>query len=1188
MKIKKITIHGFKSFVDKVSLSFPTGTSGIIGPNGCGKSNIVDAVRWVIGEQNPRHLRGKLMEDVIFNGSDSRKPLGMAEVVLTFSNESGRAPARFADFTEIEIARRLYRSGESEYSINKVQCRLRDISDLFMDTGIGTRAYSIVEQGQVGWLISAKATERRVIFEEAAGINKFKQKKDAALRRLEGTRDNLTRVSDIIVEVKRQLNSLNRQAKKAERYKLVRDELKGVDLKLSSIEFASMVTVLSAATKRLAEIKDQEAALFASIGSKESLVEGVKESCAAEEEGYRGARDNVVEYERRIQEAERTSALAAMRVEELTRNASRLATEIEELKSSALFTSGEITALKGSIEGFGSLIEAESVSVEERSVSFDALLARLKEKEEAERSLTAEALNITTRLTDIRHALGSCLDDEKRLRVKEAKAGSEREEAARRLSLKEAPIRLLRERAESSERERAAIEAEFTAASGSLAELTDGRALALEALGRTKDSHAKAAARLQTMEEMERSFENANQGVRSIMRAKADKGGIHRLLADVIETNPGFERAVDAVMGERLNYVIVESHAEGVEAIQYLTTHAGGRSSFVSLMDSRPALTPIPAGTADYPGTRELRTEVRATEGYSEILDCLLGDVLIVEDLATALDIWRQNAIYKTLVTLDGEVVNPTGVITGGKSNGADPGVFQRRGEVKGIREEVAALTDRLAADEAILAESSSALTLAESSIEQSRKRLHEAELGRVSLLAELNSAEEEVGRLKADHEAFGAEIQDAVRALADIVARKAALAADRKELEEEAVANEARSRTLSSELASMVEQKEALSAELTELKVSLAATRERYTLIKRQTEEKEASLADIENRELLKANEIAGGASEIAAKRAIGAELKLKVDEQLVLIDGAKGEELARRETLAGHTAELARTEAELKELKAEGADLQSRSTELALELKETELNVKYLKERIIERYGVDIETAPEGRSPEAPGGDGDPDIEKLTERRAELRTKLESMGEVSMTALDEFNELDSRYKFLLAQQTDLQKAVDSIHAAVTRINRVTRERFTTAFDQINAKFKENFPKLFKGGRAELRLTEDTDVLEAGIEIVAQPPGKRLQNIALLSGGEKALTAIALIFSIFLVKPSPFCMLDEVDAPLDDANIDRFNGFVAEMSKISQFLLVTHNKRTMEMTDALYGITMEEPGVSKIISVNL
>ncbi len=1184
MKIKKITIHGFKSFVDKVSLNFPFGTSGIIGPNGCGKSNIVDAVRWVIGEQNPRHLRGKLMEDVIFNGSDTRKPLGMAEVVLTFSNESGRAPARFADFTEIEIARRLYRSGESEYSINKVQCRLRDISDLFMDTGIGTRAYSIVEQGQVGWLISAKPIERRSIFEEAAGINKFKQKKDAALRRLEGTKDNLTRVSDIIVEVKRQLNSLNRQAKKAERYKGVRDELKGVDLKLSSIEFSSMAAVLTAATGRLDEIRDSEAALFASIGAKESLAEGMKESCGAEEEGYRGARDKVVESERRIAEAERNSALGAMRVEELTRNAERLATEIEELKSSAHFTSGEITALKGSIEGFGSLMEEESARVLKSSASFDALLGRLKEKEEAERALTAEALNITTRLTDIKHALGSCLDEEERQRVKEAKAGSEREETARKLSLKDEPIRLLRERNENFEREKSAIEAEFASATGRLAELASERSLGAEALERTKDSHAKAAARLHTIEEMERSFENAAEGVKSIMRASADKGSIHSLLADVIETNPGFERAVDAVMGERLQYVIVESHAEGVEAIEYLNKHAGGRSSFISLTDSRPVLSPVPAGAADYPGTKELRAEVRVTEGYSEILDCLLGDVLIVDNLAAALDIWRQNAIYKTLVTLDGEVVNPTGVITGGKSNGTDPGVFQRRGEVKEIREEVSVLTARLVADEELLAKATTAVTIAEAAIEQSRKRDHEAALERVSLQAELNRADEEAGRLKADHEAFGTEIEDAVRGLADISARKATLAADRKTLKEDAAANELRSETLAVELASMVEEKEALSAALTELKVSLAATRERYTLIKTQTEEKEAFLADIENRELLKRGEIAGGADEIAAKRAAGAELKLKVDEQLVLIDGAKAEELSRRETLAAHTAELTRTEAELKELKAESTGLQSRATELALELQETELNVKHLKERIIERYGVDIETAPEERLPE----DGEPDIEELTGRRAELRAKLESMGEVSMTALDEFNELDSRYKFLIAQQEDLQKAVDSIHAAVTRINRVTRERFTTAFDQINVKFKENFPKLFKGGRAELRLTEDTDVLEAGIEIVAQPPGKRLQNIALLSGGEKALTAIALIFSIFLVKPSPFCMLDEVDAPLDDANIDRFNGFVAEMSEISQFLLVTHNKRTMEMTDALYGITMEEPGVSKVISVNL
>lgn len=1180
MKIKKITIHGFKSFVDKVSLKFPSGTSAIIGPNGCGKSNIVDAVRWVIGEQNPRHLRGKLMEDVIFNGSDTRKPLSMAEVVLTFSNESGNAGARFAGFSEIEIARRLYRSGESEYYLNKVQCRLRDITDLFTDTGIGTRAYSIVEQGQVGWLISAKAEDRRVIFEEAAGINKFKQKKEAALRRLESTRENLTRVSDIIGEVKRQLNSLNRQAKKAERYKVVKEELTGIDLKLSSIEFASMTTGLTTASKRLDDCKDEEAALWASTGSKEALQEEIKGACIKEEEGYRGARDKVIDFERRIQDAESTSALAGMRVEELRRNALRLAGEIEELERAAESATNETAGLKGSLEECGSVIKAESQRVEEGSAGLDALLTRLREKEDEDRGAKAETLSIATRLADISHSIKDCLGEEERLRTREAKAGLEREETARTLASKEEPVRLLKEKVEGSRQKRASVEAELVGLGERLLALEDTRAAEVALHARIKDEYAKAGARLSTLEEMERSFENVAQGARSIMQ-KAGTNGIHGLMADVIDTNPGFERALEAVMGERLQYVIVESQAQGVEAIEYLKAHDGGRSSFIPVRESRPLLSPVPAGAPGHPHAKELRSEVTVKDGYSRIVDCLLGDTLVVEDLDTALDIWRQNGMYKTLVTMDGEVVSPEGVITGGKTNGADTGVFQRRSEVKTIRKTVSGLETSLGEAAERLGETVREIDTTRALADSCRDRLHGAELESVNMEAELNRQEEEGQRLGAAREALASEIADAALRLAEISTSKTGLNAEGDSLEQARGDNESRVVALATEIASIANEKEGLSGALTELKVSLATARERYGRIQAQIGEKESLLRDIENRTLLKTDETAHGTKEIAEKLVVVEELRARVDELLALIDGAKAEEIKRRESLSELTERLERIEAELRSLKAASAALQGRATELTIELKEIELNIKHLQERITERYGVEI------ASVEAPDPGSREEIETLAEKREELRGRLESMGEVSLSALEEYNELESRYTFLLDQRTDLQESVDSIHAAITRINRVTRERFTRAFEEINAKFKENFPRLFSGGRAELRLADSTDVLEAGIEIVAQPPGKRLQNITLLSGGEKALTAIALIFSIFLVKPSPFCMLDEVDAPLDDANIDKFNSFVREMSATSQFLLITHNKRTMEMVDSLYGITMEEPGVSKVISVS-
>jgi chromosome segregation protein len=1202
MKIKKIAIHGFKSFLDKTTLSFPSATSAIIGPNGCGKSNVVDAIRWVIGEQNPRHLRGKLMEDVIFNGSDVRKPLGVAEVTLTFCNERGHAGARFANFSEIEISRRLYRSGESEYYLNKVQCRLRDIAELFTDTGIGTRAYSIIEQGQVGWLINAKPHERRVLFEEAAGINKFKQKKEAALRRLAATTENLTRVSDIISEVKRQLNSLNRQAKKAERYKVVKEEYKEIDLMLSSVGYLRLTGELTAAVKRIEEIEDRETALSASLALREAAGEETRENCLKEEEGFRAVKDRVYALEKEVQNVESTSALAGMRTEELHRNEERLKREIDEIRGSRDAAAREIDGLKALLEDSRLLIEEESRKVDEAAGLLESVLERLRSKEDAERSLKAESLKIHTRLTDIRHTLQALLKDEEFFRVKAAKAGSEKEESGKRLAGTEEPVRALRERIEGSRSRKAEIEAGLDDLRTLYKALEEQRAGLDGELESLKGEHAMTSARLSTLQEMERNYENLNNGARSIL--KRHKHGIHGLMADVIETNPGYEQAVEAVMGERLQYVIVESHQEGVEAIEYLKSHAGGRGSFVSVRDSRPVKSPVPAGGEGYsfPGTKDLLSEVKVKEGYGKIVSCLLGDVLVVDDLAAALDIWRRNGIYKTLVTLDGEVVDQQGIITGGSAKERDDGLLKKRSEIKDISAKLSVLETRIASLEDVIRGTDEELNNAGALVEEKRDRLHSMELETVNLEGELKRLDEEASRLAGSIETLASEIADSETRLAEISVAKASLSRERDELDGLFSVKEQEIDSITGEISTGAEEKETLSGELTTRKVTLAKAKERGELLSTQVEDKSRLIEDSERRLVDRAGEIERGRVEIAEKTRESAELKARIEGLLGRIGEIKAEEVSRQEAVAELTERIRGIEVEVKGLKTEIEGLKDSRGNLSFELKETELKISNLNEKIIERYGVDIEhyAAPAPPAPPSQAGQGEAgeeeasapvpptpeEISALEERREELRAKLASMGEVSLSALEEYKELETRYEFLINQQSDLQKSVDSLHAAIQRINRTTREKFKKAFEEINEKFKENFPRLFSGGRAELRMTEGEDVLEAGIDIAAQPPGKRLQNIALLSGGEKALTAIALIFSLFLIKPSPFCMLDEVDAPLDDANIDKFNAFVREMSSISQFILITHNKRTMEMVDALYGVTMEEPGVSKIISV--
>ncbi len=682
MRIKKLTIHGFKSFVDKITFNFPAGTSAIIGPNGCGKSNIVDSIRWVLGEQNARHLRGKHMEDVIFTGSEARKPLGMAEVTLTFSNEQGLGPAMFANFTEIEVSRRLYRSGESEYYINKVPSRLRDIVDLFTDTGIGTRAYSIIEQGQVGWLINAKPEERRIIFEEAAGVSKFKHKKEAALRRLEATRENLTRVNDIISEVKRQLNSLNRQAKKAERYKVLKEELKSIELVLSSLELKQLRDALDAASKRLEEVKDEEIGLSTLSSEKEAFSEGIKVDYLKEESEYKAVREKVFELESLIQKEEQTSALSRMRVEELKRNEERLLREIEELREYRINTGKEVERLNTEISRVDALIKAEAQKLDDGIVRLEGLASLLKEKEEVQRAHAAESMKITARLSDIRHSLQALLKDEEHLRHKESKAVSEKEDAARKLSSKEGPLASLKEELLSSAGKKESIEAELSGIKGRLDALEKEKASGETELKGLKDEFTRTSARLSTLEEMERNFENLKDGAKAIMRRK--DAGVFGLIADVIETNAGYEKAVEAVMGERLQYIIVESHKEGIEAIEYLKTNSVGRGSFVPVKEARAVRSPLPveAGTMNYPGAKDLLSEIKIKEGYDNVVSCILGDALVVPDLESALDVWKQNGAYKTIVTLDGEVIDPQGIITGGSSGGSDTGILQKRSEI--------------------------------------------------------------------------------------------------------------------------------------------------------------------------------------------------------------------------------------------------------------------------------------------------------------------------------------------------------------------------------------------------------------------------------------------------------------------------------------------------------------------------
>lgn len=1182
MKIKSITLQGFKSFVDRVHFTVPPGTSAIVGPNGCGKSNIVDAIRWVLGEHNARHLRGKLMEDLIFNGSDSRKRHGMAEVTITLSNDGGLAPARYAAFTEIEVKRRLYRSGESEYFINKVPSRLKDIVELFTDTGIGTNAYSIIEQGQVGWLVNAKPTERRVLFEEAAGINKYKQKKEASLRRLESTKDNLTRVSDIISEVKRQLNSLNRQAKKAERYKLFKEELKSLDIKLAGEDFSRLSTEYDSAGAALKAIFEEQSAIEAGVEATEARIETLRVERLQRESAWSEVREETASIERKIQAEEHSAELLRVRAEELTRNEARLTEELSELRASIeTMLSEKERHAKAVEEAAGQLLNmTDKLTVEEAALS--SLNEETRKNTEALRAEQAELMQTGARLSDIKYSIETCNSEERTLMERSAQAGAEREECLTLQRETEGPIEAARRSLAEAKTSKEALEAELSEAGDTLTTLEEEEDELTASLQELREESSLTDSRLKALEEMASRFEGLNQGVKAVMEAGKEgrASGILGLVADVIETEPGYEKAVEAVLGERLQYVIVESQTEGMEAVEFLKSESAGRGSFLPVRDLRHTTS---AATAQG-GPPSLADKVKVKDGYRGVVDYLFSNAVITNTLEDGRRLWSQNGSSRLFVTPDGDIIDNFGAITGGYSNGSNEGLLQKKRRMAELREKSARLRGEIE-------EKSGEVEALESSIEETRGeidalrvRFHQADIGSVSLSSELAKHEEEFRRLSGRLSALDTELSGVRGSLEALSTKKRNLAEERSELESGLLEKEARSEALKEEAATLGEKRDNLIHGLTEIKVELGSTRERHDSIKTLLSDKSSAIKDAEVRLTTRSTEIESGRQERESAMGVMEEKKGILEELLVKKDATREMATVRQEALATLNDQVSTFERELRSHKDELTGVLEKKSARSIELKELELALNALEEKMADRYAMTVHAVVAAL--ESTKDAEEVSSDEMRARATELREKIAGMGEVSLAALEEFKEQEVRYNFLTTQKADLETSVEGLMTAINKINRTTRDRFKKTFDEINEKFQETFPKFFNGGRAELRLSDETNILESGVEIIAQPPGKKLQNIMLLSGGEKALTATAFIFSVFLIKPSPFCLLDEVDAPLDDANVERFNSFVREMSQRSQFIVITHNKRTMEVADTLYGITMEEPGVSKVVSV--
>ena len=1183
MHIKKLEIAGFKSFVDRTVIHFDHDVIGVVGPNGCGKSNIVDAIRWCLGEQSAKHLRGRAMEDVIFNGSESRGPAGLSEVTITFDNTNpdyaASLPIEFRDYPEIAITRRLFRDGTSEYLINKTQVRLRDVTELFLGTGVGTKAYSIVEQGRIGQIVSARPEDRRLFLEEAAGITKYRQRRKQAERKMELTRQNLERVSDIVSEIDRTRASLKRQVAKAERFIEYRRELDDL--------------VLHDASHRLLEL----------------LVVNRVEREARDELGAQtaGLRDRLRDADGSIEEVRRESALAEARTDEASRqafdadnNVSGLHAELDRLRDRLTHLGTRLDSGRnelGTIEVRVAELEGEREELAERMAGLDsdersreadalaeteALSALQGEEARASEgvldlrkqsgSLGAQSAALEARLDGIAQRVADAGARRERLTREREAVDAERATTTARRAALEHGLAELAEGKRVSETERQSLEAEL----GSLR----GRQLETErALDAIKNEVSVKQNRRRALEDLHRRLEGVGAGAKALISRKDPR--VLGMVADRLEVPEELTLAVAGLLGARLQAVVVSDREAGLELLAELRTQKRGRADVV------PARPSYRAGSLS-PADRDPRALARLCDrlGFAEadepLVRALLGDALLASTADDAVAIAAAHP-GTTVVALDGTVARPDSTVSGGSGDGVASAMLEQKRELTQLASDLERLEPEAARLTAELAQLRARNAEVATSLDRARREAHQGELAQVTTEKDLARASSEIVRAESRLATIDGELADLEKTVASVNVGEAEAT---QQLEAVRIERERLERELERAEETYAEWRERVAAQstlVTERRVRLAQVKEQLEAARTAHARVETSLEELTTRRgrlNVELDEAAQNYGETAARILVGRETRV---DALARAKEAHAALETARVALDQNRQALNAQEAELKTLRDELDELDGRARKHEMAVQRIELEREHLLTNVRERFrGLDLNrVVGDYHARPAP----DPEHRRRIE---ELTQLIDRMGPVNLDARAEHDDAEKRFKDLNDQKVDIERALEELDRAIRHMNRESRKRFKETFDEVNMLFKKSFTKLFRGGKAELVLTDPEDLLGTGVEIVAMPPGKKLGNIDLMSGGEKALTAVSLIFAILQHRPSPFCVLDEVDAPLDEANVTRYNEMVRSMTSQSQFIQITHIKSTMQSVDVLYGVTMGEPGVSRIVSVRV
>ena len=1257
MHLKSLELHGFKSFAERTIFEFHEGVTGIVGPNGCGKSNVVDAVRWVLGETSAKALRGGEMADVIFNGTDKRKPLGMAEVTLTMSDCSS---ALKLDYDEVSITRRVFRDGKSEFRINGTNCRLRDIHELFMDTGIGRTAYSIMEQGKIDMLLSAKPEDRRQVFEEAAGITKFKKEKKEALRKLEYTEANLLRISDVLAEQERRINSLRRQVSKARRYQTLAKDVKVLDTHLSH--------------RRYTESAAEQSELKTSRDAFSVQRADLEEALPDREQAVVDARDRAQNLEAELSE--------------LRQELSTHQTAVHAAESRIQFNRERCEDLRGRIQGNNDDIEITNQKQAQQEFDFnesqselEGVLARIGEQVSGLQGREDEVNALTTRGGELSRRLHELREDAKRTEAAIASSSAKLESA-------EAQAENSRERLLHLGDEDDVLKGELGEFQQMDSELqaqikeAEGRAPVLEEAAQDAErafQHARGdfdsgqerrveldrnltgrQSRLDILRQLLARGEGLQEGTQKVLAGLDDPAlfqpGLSGMLANHLKVKPGFETVVEAALGANLEAVVVRD-AESADAILDRLTEARlGQVALIAPEWIRPTggrqLMTVPEGAECWAADC---VEVEAA--LNPVLERLLDQVLVVADRSRAV-VLRNELPELTYVTLQGDVLRPEGVLSGGAVSGEEgTSLLQRQNEVVDLEKEVAEL-------EGLLREADAKLLDQKETAKQCQEAVEHAKARQQRHLIEMSTLEGQHSLAARECKSLESKLENVTRERKEILGRDESALQIRQELQTQLEGARERSTTveieggeLQSQHEEAARQEQEKRTELNEMRTALAVERRAREAAEQQQGPMESRIGELRELNTRRGSEIEQFERRIEEALEEDAQLLVNIDENMDQVNHLEKvlEETSSKRLVLNQSIKEA--EAAYSEVRHRVDALNQKRSKEEVTHAKVEMRIEKMLETVMERYQVDltvfepdthellssiseqkdafrkqkrrkatmettreegeeegVEEGPEAESTESAESEFDsedaeemtvaetvteeleaitnedgPDWDFVEEAVGQLRRRLDSMGPVNLDAIEEFDELEQLFNYNRGQHDDLVSSKEKLLEVIELINIDTAKRFEETFAIVKENFREMFTELFgAGAKADLILLDDDDPLDCGIEVIAKPPGKKLQSISLLSGGERSMTAVALLFSIYMVKPSPFCILDELDAPLDEANIGRFLKVLDRFCDQSQFIIVTHSKRTMARADVMYGVTMEEFGVSKPVGMRL